>query len=70
MINDIVYMRVKREIIDSNLHTFFKDGVVDEMDAEERELVSYVIGLSGDINLAKRMLKNFKRQREAWRYAI
>ncbi len=70
MIIDAKYLLVKAEVIQSNLHTFFSDQQLDDMTEESKELVAYIIAVSGDPQLAKKILKSFKEKREGWRYAI
>ena len=53
-------------VINENLQTIIRQETLDEMTVEQRELLSYLIATTGDINLSKKAVRSFVDKRVTW----
>ncbi|HIA65819.1 TPA: hypothetical protein EYN98_07110 [Candidatus Poribacteria bacterium] len=53
-------------VINHNLHTIIKQSDLDEMTEEQRELLSYLIATTGDVNLSKKAVRSFVDKGITW----
>ena len=53
-------------VINENLQTIIRQETLDEMTVEQRELLSYLIATTGDINLSKKAVRSFVDKNVTW----